>query len=423
MPADDDAPAGPQMEPQPGRLPPPTPLPPEGPRPPAPPAEEPALNFFEGDVVVYDLPGRFWTTGEMLIWRTQHAPLSYPVETATTVGSNGVVGTTGTTNYFDKSNMSYPNYTGARLTGGYWFDAFNTWGVEASGFFAGNPGIHFKSVASTFAPSTTGPGGAFVPIQIFQPFISAPSLTASALLVASQGNTTGFLNVDSGTLLWGGELNGVRSLVRKPNCSIDLIAGFRYLNLTEDLSITSETNAIRITTPLPAPSLFLIFDRFGTRNDFYGGQIGTKIAWHRDCLTFTFTGKVAVGDSHETLRVNGGTTFLSGILQSGSLPGGFYALPSNSGHFNRDDIAVAPQIGLNIGYQAGKHCYFFVGYDFLYWSSVARPGDQLNPVIDPRQIPSSGFVVLGSTFTNPTPLFVTRDFWAMGVNLGLEVKY
>src|SRR5262249_12029788 len=132
---DDDAPGSTP----PGRLPAPTPLPPgippEGPRGPAP-AEEPSLTFSEGDVNYFDSPGRFWTTGELLIWRTQHAPLSYPIETATSVGSNGVVGTSGTTNYFDKTNMSYPNYTGGRLNAGYWFDPFNTWGIEGSIFFA-----------------------------------------------------------------------------------------------------------------------------------------------------------------------------------------------------------------------------------------------------------------------------------------------
>src|SRR5262249_8399628 len=157
---------------------------------------------------------------------------------------------------------SYPNYTGGRLNAGYWFDPFNTWGIEGSIFFAANPGIHFKSVASTFAPALTGPGGGFPSISIFQPFISAPSLTPSALLVAAQGSTTGCLNVDSGTRLWGGELNTVRNLLRMPNCEIDVIAGFRYLDLTEDLSITTETNSLRTTTAMTAPNLFLIFDRF-----------------------------------------------------------------------------------------------------------------------------------------------------------------
>jgi hypothetical protein len=269
--------------------------------------------------------------------------------------------------------------------------------------------------------------------MLYQPFINSQNLQASALLVAvSQGTTTGFLNVDSGTLLWGAELNAVRNVLRKPACSIELIAGFRYVNLTEDLSITAETNSTpgtsttnptRSTTQLAAPNvLYLIFDRFGTRNDFYGGQIGGKVAWHRDCFAVTFIGKLALGDSHEVLSVNGGTTLFTNSGAT-NYPGGFYALPSNSGVFHRDDFAVIPQIGINLGYQAGKHCYFFVGYDFLYWSRLARPGDQVNPVLDPRQIPSATLPFTPGTFANPTSVFVTRDFWAMGANLGLEVKY
>jgi hypothetical protein len=62
------------------------------------------------------------------------------------------------------------------------------------------------------------------------------------------------------------------------------------------------------------------------------------------------------------------------------------------------------------------------GYQFLYWSRVARPGEQIDRVINPTQIPVfGGNQLLGPA--RPEPLFTTTDFWAQGLNLGLEVRF
>src|SRR5262249_32978676 len=59
---------------------------------------------------------------------------------------------------------------------------------------------------------------------------------------------------------------------------IDLIAGFRYLGLDENLSInenvTPQLDIVRNGVTLPAGTSLRVSDRFGTSNRFYGGQIG-----------------------------------------------------------------------------------------------------------------------------------------------------
>jgi hypothetical protein len=65
-----------------------------------------------------------------------------------------------------------------------------------------------------------------------------------------------------------------------------------------------------------------------------------------------------------------------------------------------------------------------VGYNFLYVSSVIRPGDQVDRVLDITQIPN--FPVPGvqpTALGRPTVLFKETDFWAQGINLGLEIRY
>ena len=63
---------------------------------------------------------------------------------------------------------------------------------------------------------------------------------------------------------------------------------------------------------------------------------------------------------------------------------------SNSGSFNRDRFAVVPETDLVLGFRVTPHIKLLIGYSFLYWSNVVRPGDQIDTVIDPRQLPFSG---------------------------------
>jgi hypothetical protein len=111
--------------------------------------------------------------------------------------------------------------------------------------------------------------------------------------------------------------------------------------------------------------------------------------------------------------------------------GGLLALSSNIGHFSRDRFSVVPELGLTVGYNITCHMRVFVGYNFLYMSNVLRPGDQIDPILDARKIPN--FVKLAPTSAaatstlpisvHPTVPFNEANFWAQGVNCGLEFHY
>ncbi len=60
-----------------------------------------------------------------------------------------------------------------------------------------------------------------------------------------------------------------------------------------------------------------------------------------------------------------------------------------------------------------------VGYTFLYWSQVARAGDQISTVINPSQFPP------GQLSGAPAPQFklALSDFWAQGVNFGVDFRF
>ncbi len=79
-------------------------------------------------------------------------------------------------------------------------------------------------------------------------------------------------------------------------------------------------------------------------------------------------------------------TFANGVTRN--FVGGLLAEPSNIGSFHKDQFSVVPQVDLTLSYHIDQHWRIFGGYDFLYWSSVVRPGQQIDRTLDETQIPN-----------------------------------
>ena len=106
--------------------------------------------------------------------------------------------------------------------------------------------------------------------------------------------------------------------------------------------------------------------------------------------------------------------------------GGLLALPgANAGSFTQNKFAVLPEVGFNVGYHITPHFRVFVGYNFLYLSSVLRPAGLINPNVDPARIPNFPLPNGGSPVfpPQPAPLFRTTDFFAQGINFGIQFTW
>lgn len=380
----------------------------------------PVLVFPDGTIPGdFVSPRRFWTNVDFLIMQTKDGTLPIPLVTSTLtpITPIGAIGSTGTVPFFNVTDVNYANYPGAHLTMGYWIDPNETLGVEWDGFFLLSHGIDF--LATSVIGLTTN-----VPGVLARPFTDVSTGSASSLVVALPGTSTGAVGVSSDSLLWGMEANLVRSLSRDENFRFELLAGLRYLDLEEDLNVIQNTTYLSAGSgffngaALPAGSSIQVSDRFYTRNQFAGGQLGARLEMIYESFLLSFVGKVALGSTHEALTVAGNTQ-----QGSATLPGGLLALPSNIGRTNSNEFTVIPQFGIAVGYQASRNLNFIAGYQILYWSRVVRPGSQVSPFIDSRQVPSSqSFNPLAAT-AQPAPLFQTTSFWAQGISLGMEVRY
>jgi hypothetical protein len=128
-------------------------------------------------------------------------------------------------------------------------------------------------------------------------------------------------------------------------------------------------------------------------------------------------GLVALGSTHQVVDINGSSTLAGTGAIAGTNPGGILTQPSNIGRHTQDEFAVVPQVQLKLGCDLTRWLRATVGYDFLYWNQVVRPGDQIDRSIDVSQADG------GPAASRPAALFNRTDFIAHGVSFGLEARY
>jgi hypothetical protein len=171
------------------------------------------------------------------------------------------------------------------------------------------------------------------------------------------------------------------------------------------------------------PALVNITDKFSTQNSFNGADVAFRGQARCGMFSLTTVGRVAVGNMHEVLRVRGVTSFVNNDAgQQGYAFGGLYANSANIGNFTHDKFTVIPELNVSLGMNITRSLSLFVGYNFIYIDNVARPGKQLNPVINPATIPFSA-TYGNATFTPAHATLVQSDFWYHAVSFGFQLRY
>ena len=121
----------------------------------------------------------------------------------------------------------------------------------------------------------------------------------------------------------------------------------------------------------------------------------------------------------QTVSIDGGTTITMPGLPPIEYAGGLFALASNRGVYTRGRFTVIPQFGMELGYQWTRNLKFYLGYNFVLWCDVLRAGDQIDLTLNPTQIPPGQ--LLGPA--RPSFTFRDSDFWAQGLNFGVELRF
>ncbi len=381
---------------------------------PAPDLDAPLCGGAVGPLGLLTGPNKFQLYADMLLWwvSAAHAP---PLVTTSSPQFNGILGSGDTRVLYPDGSVNNTLHTGGRFGGVYWLGCDTRWGLDGNVWFLGRNGTE-----SVFGPGATG--------VLARPFFNLNQGIPFSELVASPGLATGSVRVNTETTMWGAEANLRRYLASTPCARLDLIAGFRYVGLQEELGITeafARTPGSPTTIGPPTVLSGSITDRIRTENHFYGAQVGLAGEVRRGRWFAEGRASVALGDVFETVQI-GGSQLLQFTTGASAFPGGLLALPgANIGTFRQEQFAVVPEVGVKIGYHLTPHLRLAVGYDFLYLSRALRPGDQIDTGLDVTRIPN--FPVAGTVppLQAVRPAVTLRDagVFAQGITFSLQYNW
>jgi hypothetical protein len=377
-----------------------------------------------------------WFGANYLLWRVKSGHLNVPLLTTGGLANAGIQNAPDTVILFGDQTLRYGTYSGVHFDAGFWFNDQHTWGVDAGGF-----DLFPRTLTSSF--SSDAGGSPVLTRPVFD--VSQTPPLPTPFPVSFPGAFSGNITFSTSSHLWGMETNLVRNLAETPHFRADLIAGFRYLDLVEDLDIVQNTTELAggliffnvppgaaRTDPnfvadfgLPVGSSVAIVDRFEARNQVYAGQIGGRLEYRQDWFSAHLVGKTAFGPDHETLNVSGLTTAEVPGRSPSSVAGGLLALPgTNAGRYVQNWFVIVPEIEAGVGVQLGRHFLLTAGYDFLYINNVVRAGAGVDNNVNSSFVPTSAFFHSPSGTIAPLAHFDRKDvFWAQGLNVGLEVRY
>lgn len=356
---------------------------------------------------------RLWLRSEYLLWWIKDSNLPILVTSGSAADAlPGAIGQPGTAIQFGGGNISNYTRSGGRFSAGWFFDDDHQCGIEGNYFFLGSRSAKLNLRSDAL------PGS----LILGRPFFDVTTGLPDVGLIALPNLSSGTVEALSTSRLQGAEIMGSAQLVESGSLNLTGLVGFRYLQLDESVSVFDNEKLFPNVLLIGGDSISTA-DRFSAGNRFYGGQVGVRGDWHIGRWSLEFLGKIALGSTHEAIRIQGATAVVSPAAGLTVFPSGFLAQATNIGSMSTDAFAVLPEAGITARFQITDHLAASIGYTFIYISSVTRPGDAIDLGLNPTQIPLS---LTGGTLAGPArPIATVRetDFWAQGINFGIQITY
>jgi hypothetical protein len=378
----------------------------------------PALPSVPGAACPCGPVGRIYGRAEFLWWWTTGMDLPELVTTSplgTPQNSAGILGQPGTSVLLGQEEVLNESHDGARFLIGGWIDRCQWIGLEGDYFF-------LSEASENFTFSSTGN-----PI-LARPFFNVLTGLQAAELAAYPGLVAGSINVTATS-----ELQSVAPrlklnlLCEAPSSGptnlpfgyrIDLMGGYRFLQLDESLHIVEQQTTIPDQVGETVAFIHAL-DQFDTTNTFHGGEVALEWDGYRGPWSVEVLTRLGIGSTNREVQIRGRTrTTTQGVTVNNS--GGLLALSSNIGNYEEDRFSLIPEVDAVVGYAVTPQLRLKAGYTLLYWNNVARPGDQidssLNPNLFPPEIPNPGA---------QRPAFALQDhsYWAQGVSVGVDYRW
>ena len=310
----------------------------------------------------------------------------------------------GATSLFGGDDLHDEGQSGGRFSLGLWLNAQRSSGLEFSFVYLSEDLISFAGSGSDM-------------LILARPFFNVQRGAEDSRLIAFDGLVDGDLSIASETDFQAYEIQLRRTASKSFGARSDWLFGFRRARLDDTLRINEQT------VSLSGPTLdtnFNLFDQFATSNEFQGGQIGIEYSGPAiNCGSLGLLAKVAIGYTNSQVIISGETTTTNDAGDSTTAAGGLLTQASNIGSFDDDEFGTLSEFGISMRRRFECGLSFNVGYTFLHWSDVARAAEQVDSRVNPTQIPPGSLT--GEAL--PAMSFSRSDFWAQGINLGLEYRF
>ncbi len=288
------------------------------------------------------------------------------------------------------------------------------WGVELGGFWLPQQVSKFTITSNSGTPVIVLPYFNINPAPLTGGLGESGGVFAGNFAGTQLG---GFAQAVTATQLWGSDLNLTCLTCQRGNVRVEGLVGFRYVGMSDLLTLTAG---------ITQNGNGAIFDRFSTLNNFYGPQIGLRGEWHAGMVSFSASQKLAFGVTNEEMDISGTSVLPSGSAALGpQLPGGFYTSAANIGRTDQTHVAIVSETNLTARIAITKNISLTAGYSLFYWSDVQRAGENVTRLFNPTFNPAFAPLIGVPPLSGPVPprLNQTTDFWAHGLNLGVQVDF
>jgi hypothetical protein len=342
---------------------------------------------------------QWWNKGRQLPPLVTTSPLGTPATQAGVLDPGGLPSATASILVGDEaigSNLQ----SGARLTFGAWLDDCESVAVAVRVFgVIGNDESY--SLSSDEYPI------------LAVPFINRdPAVDAEyASLLGYPNMRNGAADITAGNEVYGGQVF-LRYLVDSgPNYRIDMLTGYRYNRINDDLDMNFHTNTT--TTD------YYFHDNFKTRNSYNAGEVGLLGEFSCSKWTLSTLGTISFGNMAQRVTIQGENAVTSDDVTVSHQGGVFAQTYSNIGDHERNVACWAPEAGVKLSYAMTQKLSMSVGYTFLYWTRMVLAGDQIDRNVNASQM--SGGTLVGPAV--PEFRFKDTDFWVQTIDIGLSYNY
>ncbi len=269
----------------------------------------------------------------------------------------------------------------------------------------------FERSDNSFFESTGGD-----PI-LARPFDNVSTGLADAQVLSLAGVADGSFRSEYDRSLFGIEPLAFFCVSGNGCASLEAFTGYRYLHYEDELRLTETVTPAAGGIVAPGSQL-LVEDTFAASNDYHMLPLGLHYVRRNGGWRVSARGSVSIGFVSQEVRIHGRTTSSVGDVVTSVDTGGLFALPSNTGTYDRNEFAFVPELNLQLHRALGKGVWANVGYTLLYLNDVVRAPAHIDTTIDPAQLPPA-------TGTGTRPAFAWNSGGELlhGLNAGLEWHY